>query len=400
MTTDGAPEQIDDFLRISPLPISRKLAFLAIVGAAGLGALEVGARWASPEDFDTWRQRSIRYTSHPAYHWRMQPGDYAFSGEMIHVNRWGLRGTEPVVPKPAGTTRILILGGSAVFNAHAEGGRTWPVVLQEKLNRRMAEPIEVINAGVPGYGIYQSAHRYAEDLHLLDADIVVVDHLWNDLKTLTWADLDALQAHWAAVGANNEVSRWMREDPLLDFLSQRVHLASKVRMKLIWRDIERQHIGLEGREAANVNGEVHPEALAFCVRTYRELIDRVRSHGSRMVLVDQPLLLHGDSTAEERERIHYGFVGMDHERLVHAIATLRNRIAALATSEEVPLIPAAMAVPSDLIHFRNHVHLTQAGIEAISDSVADALVSGCGEVTSKGLSKTVATGERDASVHD
>lgn len=263
----------------------------------------------------------------------------------------------------------------------------------------MAEPIEVINAGVPGYGIYQSAHRYAEDLHLLDADVVVVDHLWNDLKTLTWADVDALQAYWATVGASNEVSRWMREDPWLDFLSQRVHLASKVRMKLIWRDIDRQHIGLEGREAANLDGEVHPEALAFCDRTYRQLIDRARLHGSRMVLVDQPLLVHGDNTAEEREQIHYEFVGMDHERLVHAIATLRNRIATLAASEDVLLIPAATAVPSDLTHFRDHVHLTQAGIDALSDSVADALVFSW-EVAAKGLSETVAAGERNASVQD
>ena len=359
--------------RTRPLTLRRKLTFVSAFAWVGLGLLELAARWVSPEDFETWRQRSVRYTWHPEYHWRMQPGDYALAGENLHINRLGLRGPEPIVPKPPGTTRVLVLGGSAVFNAHAPGGRTWPRALEECLRRRLDESIEVVNAGVPGYGIYQSAHRYAADLHALDADLVIVDHLWNDLKTLTWDDGDALLAHWQNVGATNQVSPWMREDPVLDVLSSRIHLASKLRMKMVWRDIERQHIGLEGRAAPHPNGPINPAMLEMCRASYRFCRDEVRSRGKTLILVDQPLLIRPDNTAQEREQIHYRFVGMNHETLITAIASMRATIASLAQDDGVWHVPAAVQVPADLTHFRDHVHLTPAGIEALSTAVGDHL---------------------------
>ena len=261
-----------------------------------------------------------------------------------------------MVPKPANTIRVLVLGGSAVFNAYAEGGRTWSRALEEKLNQRLDESVEVINAGVPGYGVHQSAHRYAADLGDLDADIIIVDHLWNDLKTLAWDDSDALVAHWKNVGIDNEVSVWMRENPVFDFLSSRIHLVSKARMKLVWRDIAKQHIGLEGRPALNLDAKMNPAMLEFCLETYRFLRDEFRSRGKALVLIEQPLLVRKDNNARECEQIHYQFVGMDHENLTAAIASMRTMIATLAENEGVWLVPAASEIEANLTHFRDHVH--------------------------------------------
>jgi len=83
----------------APLALRRKIAFVLAFALASLAMLEWASRWASPEDFETWRQRSVRYTSHPEYHWRMQPGDYARAGQPLHTNRLGLRRQEPVVPE-------------------------------------------------------------------------------------------------------------------------------------------------------------------------------------------------------------------------------------------------------------------------------------------------------------
>src|SRR5262249_2859543 len=76
------------------------------------------------------------------------------TGQRVGIagNGMGLRGPEPVVPKPAGTYRILCLGDDTTFAQGVAESETFCALLQAELGGpNSPAPIEVINAGVPDY---------------------------------------------------------------------------------------------------------------------------------------------------------------------------------------------------------------------------------------------------------
>lgn len=66
--------------------------------------------------------------------------------------------------KPPGVYRILTLGDSFTFGLGVSTNDNWPEQLEDLLNREKPCPLvkkfEVINLGVPGYGVEYISHRY------------------------------------------------------------------------------------------------------------------------------------------------------------------------------------------------------------------------------------------------
>lgn len=82
----------------------------------------------------------------------------------VTTNAFGLRGPDLPVAKPPGTRRILALGDSFTFGDAVQVDEAWPHRLEARLNGEAGRGVEVINAGVGGYG---TAHA------LLLADILL-----------------------------------------------------------------------------------------------------------------------------------------------------------------------------------------------------------------------------------
>lgn len=70
----------------------------------------------------------------------------------VQINSAGLRDYEHTYEKSPGTFRILILGDSFTEAIQVPLEQTFPVQLEKCLAGRMAQRVEVINAGVSGYG--------------------------------------------------------------------------------------------------------------------------------------------------------------------------------------------------------------------------------------------------------
>ncbi|MFZ0544601.1 MAG: SGNH/GDSL hydrolase family protein [Candidatus Promineifilaceae bacterium] len=83
--------------------------------------------------------------------------DYLWEGIPVHTNSRGLRDDEVAIPKPAGTYRILNVGDSIVFGWRVELEETYGKQLQASLNNGIADqPVEVVNAGMPGWSLEAS----------------------------------------------------------------------------------------------------------------------------------------------------------------------------------------------------------------------------------------------------
>src|SRR6266542_2349706 len=84
-----------------------------------------------------------------------------------HINDQGFRGPDVTLVKRPGTLRIMAVGASTTFDTMVSGDEhTWPARLQYWLRTLApAQPVEVINAGVPGYCTIDNLIRLQTELH-------------------------------------------------------------------------------------------------------------------------------------------------------------------------------------------------------------------------------------------
>lgn len=114
-------------------------------------------------------------------------------GEKIRLttNRFGLRDEDFPIAKTG--RRVMVYGDSFIASELSELDNTYPKQLQQMLNETSGKPIQVINAGVAGYGVDQVSLRLDEDVDRYDPDLVIIslfagndfgDNVRNKLFTL------------------------------------------------------------------------------------------------------------------------------------------------------------------------------------------------------------------------
>lgn len=108
----------------------------------------------------------------------------------VRFSSLGLRDRERTLVKPAGTCRILVIGDSYTEALQVDADDTFTAKLERLLSDDAAAPradgaprpqLEVVNAGVAGYGTDNELLWYRRDLWKLDADLVLLVMSPNDL---------------------------------------------------------------------------------------------------------------------------------------------------------------------------------------------------------------------------
>lgn len=136
-----------------------------------------------------------------------------------HVNASGFRGGPVEVAKPDSVLRLMVIGGSTVFDSTVDGDdRTWPARLEHHLGCLLpSRKVEVINAGVPGYVMLDNLIRLQSELYEFKPDILVLYQAHNDLL----AALHRIHESYRGVRTPREVesvapwTQWLREHSLL-----------------------------------------------------------------------------------------------------------------------------------------------------------------------------------------
>jgi lysophospholipase L1-like esterase len=164
------------------------LASLLLAG----GAAELGLRVAGYTAlYDVYSKPELFWRHDALLGWSLEPGARGrYRGprpfpiefdSAIEINSLGLRGPEPAA-RPPGGLRVILLGDSFVAGFEVEQDETFAARLEPLLTRRLGRPVEVINAGVRGYGTDQSLLWYRERGRALRPDLVVAVFSANDFE--------------------------------------------------------------------------------------------------------------------------------------------------------------------------------------------------------------------------
>jgi lysophospholipase L1-like esterase len=160
-------------------PLKLMTAILAVLLGGALTELAlrvyVAARgWTS----NCYAMTLQMYRPHPTIGADLRPGFRFKSGVFdISFNSRGLRGPELVLND--NRPRIAVLGGSGAFGYLVSDKETKTAHLQQLFEETEC-PVEVINAGVPGYNLNETIIRFEEVVAPLKPKFVVLYLGWND----------------------------------------------------------------------------------------------------------------------------------------------------------------------------------------------------------------------------
>ncbi len=125
----------------------------------------------------------------PLLFWSLRPG--AREG-LVEINTHGVRGPE-IRPREPGELRILSLGESTTYAGRLAYAATYSARIERALETRTGRPVRVINAGVPGYTIFQGWAYLAHRGLALEPDVVLLYFGFNDFLPVSFLwDRDAL----------------------------------------------------------------------------------------------------------------------------------------------------------------------------------------------------------------
>jgi lysophospholipase L1-like esterase len=161
-------------------------ALLAGTVVLTLGALEAGFRLAGvPVGTVQINRATVRRSGNPRLRFELRPRARASAEVDYRINAAGLRGPEVEEAKPAGRTRVAVLGDSIAFGYWVAEADAFPRQLAALLEagRPAAERVEVLNFGVPGYNLDQELEVLRANALRYRPDAVVVALCLNDLES-------------------------------------------------------------------------------------------------------------------------------------------------------------------------------------------------------------------------
>ena len=301
---------------------------------------------------------------------------WGWDGARWRINPHGYRGADFTVPKPTGVRRIIVYGGSAVFNPSSTDGRDWPHRVEQKLRERGYRDVEVINAGIPGHASFDSVGRLFAEGFRFQPDYVVLYNAWNDIKMFhdTRPLLRALPVYQP--DADVRVNYVNAVDRFFSFHS-RLYLGFRARY-IAWK----LQLGVEGKQApANdtLLDALDPDALRQYRLAVETFADVARNVGAVPVLMTQARLLAPTNTPEQQQRIHFRYQRLTPDALHAAYAETDRIVRAVAATKQAVLLDATLPLTGVDAYFQDHVHLTDAGSEALADFVAAGFAHVLGE---------------------
>lgn len=335
-------------------------------GLLAVAASELFLRLVRPQIFDI--HPPGMYTEHPDLGYLLTP---EFAGTIrrsefaapVRIGRGGLRGWEGG-EKPAGSYRILVLGDSQTFGFGVRDEETLTARLGALLHASFPQrEIEVLNAGVPGYGTADELAWLQLKGEELEPDLIIVQFLSvNDLlenrdPASSWAIVEngMLSARERAQSAASDSGDTFRR--CQRYLKQRSHLWRLVSNTVGYWAIR---LGWSADRAVLWGEDFSAEDAERGQRLLEQVADLATELGA------QTLFLYTTGQAHV---------------LTGSSATLASRRVLQAAAESTGVawidVSAELAKRADKLdlHYRKDGHWTPQGHAAVAEILADYLVA-------------------------
>lgn len=217
----------------------------------------------------------------------------------FRINAQGMRADRDYPrEKPAGVKRIVSLGDSFTIGYEVEGNETFSSVLEDRL-RAAGHSVEVLNAGVSGFGTAEECVYLERELFAYSPDLVLVSFYQNDLVDDVRSDLFRLQDGKLVAGRESYVpggklGDFLNRNAVVNWLSgysNAFALIKETATQVAKREIVEQNLAQQahatGSESSGEDAEAaHQRALSAAI--FERIYADCRERGIPLVIQSIP----------------------------------------------------------------------------------------------------------------
>ena len=286
---------------------------------------------------------------------------------LARINSRGYRGSDFKLPKPKETTRVLIYGGSSVFDIHAEGDEDWPHQTEKLLKTRGFARVEVINAGILGHASYDCLGRLFAEGHLFEPDYVILYNGWNDIKD--FASEEPLLRRLKPLAEN---PLYPYQNRLDKFFCEYSQLYVRLRYRFL---MHKYRVGLEGSRPLIHASKLNQTALRQYRITLETFVDLTRNAGAIPVLALEAHLIHPENSAREKRLIAFDAQPFTSEAVLEGINAIEITTREVAREKKALFLNTSNTLSGKMRYFKDHVHTSAEGSKVLAKITADFLES-------------------------
>lgn len=289
------------------------------------------------KDPNSWVEKRIRPNSHTTF----------FRSD-ISINSKGFRGAE-ISSDKGDTYRIVAMGESTTFGMTlAPEDKPWPDLLEQMIRDRLKprRPVEVINAGVPGYSLAQNLDRMQGHILPLKPDMIISYHGYNG-----FTDIDStLPPPQGPTG------------PVFEARPLNLLAICEYRIKMIL--FRRQYVVLSPRHRFRPESPLQTGYAG----AYRQLIAVAKANQIRLALANYSMAVNSNSAPGVTAFYASVFDKLDRDIKVNEIhSTIVRELA--AQNPEVCLIDTHPHLDGENEKFIDLMHFTQAGRQQLAENI-------------------------------
>jgi len=293
----------------------------------------------------------------------------AVGAKTYFINEHGSRGASFKLPKPPGVRRIVVLGGSTVFDLNADEGFDWPHLVEKFLKEKGHHQVEVINAGIPGHTSSDSLGRLYAEIWQWEPDYLMIYEAWNDIKYFNSLSYNAPLIRLVKP-SNSDADPFKTYQGTMDYLLSYSQLYVRIRTRYFaWK----HQVGSEGKLKEERKDNVGSLGLSQFRLNMEMFVDVSRNIHAIPILITQATLVSSMNTEEDRKRIVYGYVGLSHEGILQAYEKCRQVILGVAREKKADVLDLLPQLQGKSELFHDHDHTTPRGSEEIARRVANFL---------------------------
>lgn len=251
------------------------------------------------------RDRMLAYALRPNWETVHSTEDFSVS---VRTNSLGMRSAARADPPAGDPLRILFAGDSYTFGFGVEGPESFPERVGVLLGEALRRPIEVLNAGVPGWSADQHMLYLHERGLTLEPDLLIVQIMQNDVSDLRWHRLRlddeglplAIQSERNAIDHHGRL-RWLEskagvhfplpESPWLAAHSQLYHWIRLRLMRLWLRYADPSPAGAPPADLSKPIAELSAEHIQRGIESSAEF--RLRYHRHLLAAIERDAAAHG-----------------------------------------------------------------------------------------------------------
>jgi lysophospholipase L1-like esterase len=298
--------------------------------------------------------KATYYVKHPVLGKVLKP-NFVRTGKngSMRINSYGFRGEEFTKLPSADVVRFFVLGDSVVFggNGVEDEGGIWPEALQRELNNlSTGKRVEIINAGVPGWGSFQVLWNFENRILDFKPQIVLIYAMPGEISGVVKKDKPAKVA---GMGSINVLQGWHKKNSIFYDL-----------LKLNTKE-------LRADTAAGTFVTFPETAQQGFYNSYQKLVRACKKNGVVPVLITAAHPFRKDQPLEKQMQLFKApFYGLGLDGAYQAFAALNGALKQLAEDEDVLFVDLENSLPITGTTFLDNIHFAPDGHRSASKFLA------------------------------